>query len=154
MKESKRDHFAAVIVGYLVAAVAVAFSKFFLLTSPRIAATDIFALSLYLSLFIAVVGLPVFLPWLVFAETKEIRKPIPFAMAGAVAGAFGQFAINVLLAPPNAYAAEIQNGTYFVVPGFWLETWDNLTTCFSGVLGGLTYWAIAGRHSGSWKSNP
>jgi hypothetical protein len=88
------------------------------------------AVSVFAALFIAVFAFPVLLITAAFTEWRAIQRPSVYAFAGMLA------AIPLLIAKsadePNKLA-------------FWLMG------LFAGLVGGLVYWAIAGRRSGNWK---
>jgi hypothetical protein len=68
-----------------------------------------------------------------YAEIKGEQRRYWYCGAGAVAGV-------------AAFVTVGLGGNFMSAP---LHTLD---ASLSGLLGGLTYWAIAGRHSGAWKA--
>jgi hypothetical protein len=159
MKVRKRDHFAAIVAGYLVAAV-VATISIFLLQSPmsefdsRLFDMRFYLAGFYLSLFVALGGLPMFVPWLLASEWRNIRQPIPFFIAGIAIAAFVQVAMTLLFsAGLGSRTAGVDEFKLALLNSFQ-DILSTLSLCVAGSAGGLTYWVIAGRYSGAWKRMP
>jgi hypothetical protein len=86
---------------------------------------------------------PVWLTAVVIAERNSITRAVWFGKAGLWA------AVPFMLLE-FWYLADktTQDAVDWEIPQ------RIVTFLIAGLCSGLTYWAIAGRHSGSWKSNP
>jgi hypothetical protein len=139
-------HLLRMLLGYLAAVVAAAVTVSAILAFNRSTPPDLAnastitvlldtldgfaAVSVFAAMFIAVFAFPVWLIIVAIAEWRAIQNPAVYALAGMIA------AVPLLIAKsadePNKLA-------------FWLMG------LFAGFVGGLVYWAIAGRRSGNWK---
>lgn len=93
--------------------------------------------------FTGLFALPGWLFFVVMSESLAIRSNIYFCLSGATTSLL---AIRML---------------HFVDSTFMDSSSDRLenllftiSAAIGGTLGGLTYWAIAGKHSGAWKTTP
>jgi hypothetical protein len=88
-----------------------------------------FMMAIFFAVYIAIFALPAALPTIILTERKGVRSPLTYAATGAMAALIG-CAIYVLVVED---AGSITAAWIFVAPG---------------TVGGLTYWALAGRNAG------
>jgi hypothetical protein len=153
------DRFATLILGYMVAVTA---SSTTLVTMTIVYGAwkdpehwvGVFAISpvlvLFFGIFIGLLGILPFCLIVTLAAFLSIRTPFYYAIAGGLNGIASYFPFWIQYQPFWRYVGEVQKvhwitGTPTVPP---LETHVALFTC--GLVGGLAYWAVAGRGAG-WR---
>jgi hypothetical protein len=154
------DRFATLILGYMVAvtassvalvAITIAYAAWH---DPRQWA-GLLAVSPVLALFFGVfIGFLGFLPFclvVMLARLFSIRTPIYYAIAGGLSGIAGYFPFWIQYQPFWGYVGEVQKVHWITgTPGIpSLE--DHAGLFFCGLVGGLAYWAVAGRSAG-WRT--
>jgi hypothetical protein len=96
-----------------------------------------------------------FVPWLAvvaWTRSAKSRSAAFFVLAG-VAIATGWFLMGYLFHFDSMFR-DLIFGDLGIAESYGKAVSLALLAVGCGSLGGLTYWAIAGRHSGEWKSNP
>jgi hypothetical protein len=130
------NHWFFIIVGYFLSALTVAALYFWLLFPVElIGRIDIAGMILLSPILFSLGALPVAGPFIYFAERKDIRRASAFAGAGVLASLVGTILMISLLG--------WEDGRF---------TKEFFPLAPIGAIGGLVYWAVAGRKSGVWKT--
>ena len=156
---------ASTILAYLSAAIAIA-AAFLIQTnllSPHSSQDWQFVRSILLTIFsvsiiVAILASIVAIPLIMAAEKKGARQLPLYLMAGMAVSLWVlksfDFISDFIPAPPAGDEIYNVDNTVFFLGMTKIEFLLLLKTLLSGALGGITYWAIAGRHSGAWKTKP
>ncbi len=108
---------------------------------------------LFLAKIVGLIGLPLAFPLVILAQRKKITNIQFFAISGLVIGIIIQAITLWIDASIFSYAHETLKNTA-AYNYFFILLVDFLLALLFGLLGGLTYWTIAGKHSGAWKTTP
>ena len=109
---------------------------------------------LFLAKMVCLIGLPLAFPLAILAHRKKVTNIQFFAISGLAIGILIQSITLWIDASIFSYAHETLKNTAAYKNYSFILLVDFLLALLFGLLGGLTYWTIAGRHSGAWKSIP
>jgi hypothetical protein len=155
MRRELSKHLKFMLFGYWLAALTV---SFLLLLWPNPKNTfrhaDFISMLVFFSVLISAFAAPVAAPFIFFAERKSIRSALSFACAGVLAGLFSLVAVNSLTGWPDPQEMSEENALilFGVLSRGEITEW--LLSIAFGMVGGLVYWAAAGKRSGQWRSSP
>ena len=98
-----------------------------------------FVVAFFATSFIGAVAIFPALLLIAVAEAMRIRNILYYAVAGAVVGLASYLGSNISL--------RLENTTDVTPVGHVLQL-----AAAAGIIGGLVYWAIAGRKAGAWRA--
>jgi hypothetical protein len=140
-------HLFIMILGYVLAVLVASAITVFMIFAPTVfpadgawgsayrTLRDLPGMFLFGAYFTAVYALPGWLISVITAEVRNERRKYWFGVAGLLTAALAHFIDN-------------QTTTSFSQPSIFIGS------LVGGFFGGLVYWAIAGKHSGAWKTIP
>ena len=147
------EHGLRMLFAYAVASLIVVIIFFVVVDGSRVFLhPEIVVMTIVYSALVAMIASPISALFLFFAERKRICSVIPFAVAGLFAGLFALSLDNTLLGRPSADEMDMMNATVLFAGVTRGEFRVDLIYLVLGTIGGLAYWAVAGRYSGKWKS--
>ena len=157
------DRFATLILGYMVAVTASSVTLVAMTIAyaawhdpgqwaALVAVSPVSAL--FLGFFICVLGFLPFCLVVMLAGLFSIRTPIYYAIAGGLSGIVANFPFWIQYQPFWGYIGKVQEYHGFTGRPGIPSVEDHAVLFFGGFVGGLAYWAVAGRDAGRKATSP
>jgi hypothetical protein len=81
---------------------------------------------------------------ILYAEPREVRSPTAYALMGVLVSAIAFAGLAAFLTWPSGSIAKVWSPPTTI----WQIVWPAALVVLPGLCGGLTYWAMSGRHAG------
>ncbi len=107
--------------------------------SDPVERVSFFVLSFFATSFVGAVAMAPAVLLIVLAEALRIRNFIYYGVAGALVGLASYFGSDI--------SVRLENTTDVTPVGHALQL-----AAAAGIIGGITYWLIAGRRAGAWRA--